>query len=130
MEKPVILLLDNDDGLKQVASTIKDNFDTQVKVDSTDDFYHITENLYLVKTPESQGDDKSSCIEDLFPEKWMNVRLNGKRFNPKSTIDPQTEYGKEIFAKKVVKPNAHEIDFKEFDSILDRIVAVLHHYRT
>lgn len=122
---PVILLLDNDDGLGSVASTVKKNFDVSIKISSADLFYNITKNLYLVKTPETNG---KSCIEDLFPTDVKNTRLNGKKFNPDSTIDPQSEYGKEVFAKTVVKPNARHIDFSGFDPLLDRIAAVLDDY--
>ena len=122
---PVILVLDNDDGLKSIASTVKKVFGVPITVTSTDDFYRITENLYLIKTPEING---SSCIEDLFSDKLKNTHLKGKKFNPNAKIDPQTEYGKEIFAKSVVKPNSHNIDFSGFDPLLDRTVAVLDDY--
>ena len=124
---PVILVLDNDDGLGAVAGTVKKNFNVSIKISSTDPFYHITKNLYLIKTPETNG---KSCIEDLFPDNVKNTLLNGKKFNPDSTIDPQSEYGKEIFANRVVKPNARHIDFSAFDPLLDRVAAVLKDYAT
>ena len=128
MAHPVILLLDNDDGLTPIAGTVKTNFGKSIKTTSTDDFYHITKNLYLIKTPETNGE---SCIEDLFPDKWKNHLLDTKRFNFKNKIDKQTEYGKAAFANFVVKPNSHKIDFSGFDPLLERIVAVLaHFYRT
>ena len=61
---PVILVLDNDDGLKSIANTLKTVFGVLITTTSTDDLYHITENLHLIKTTETNG---SSCIEDLFP---------------------------------------------------------------
>lgn len=122
---PVILVLDNDDGLSTVASTLKKNFGVSISVNSAESFYHITENLYLVKTPVING---QSCIEDLFPPRVKNTLLKGKKFNPNSKINPDSEYGKEVFAKSVVKPNASKIDFSGFDPLLDRIVAVLDHY--
>ena len=125
MVHPVILLLDNDGGLKAVASTIKDNFEVQISTSSKEDFYHITDNLYLIKTPENTGD---SCIEDLFPNEWREKRLNNKRFKVRGKINPTTEYGKEVFAKSVIKPNAHAIDFSKFDVLLNRIVAVMDDY--
>ena len=70
------------------------------------------------------------CIEELFPDGLRNIRLNGKQFNPSGAINPKTEYGKEIFAKSVVKPNVRNIDFSGFDPLLDRIVAVLNHHAT
>lgn len=125
MKHPVILLLDNDSGLKPVASTIKDNFNVPISTVSTADFYHVTKNLYVVKTPETNG---QSCIEDLFPQKWRNKKLEGKKFSAKNKIDTKTEYSKEVFAKSVIKPNAAKIDFSGFDPLLDRIFAVLTHY--
>ena len=125
MAHPVILVLDNDDGLGPVTSAVKKNFNVQVTTGSIDPFYHITENLYLIKTPETNG---KSYIEELIPDEWRQRLLNEKKFNPNGKLDPQTEYGKEVFAKSVVKPNAHKIDFSEFDSLLDRIVTVLDHY--
>lgn len=124
MAHPVILVVDNDDGLKPIAGTIKKVFGVSITLGSTSDFYHITDNLYLVKTPEMNG---QSCIEDMFPANWLSVQLKGKKFNLNGKIDPQTEYGKEVFAKSVVKPNADKIDFSGFDPLLDRIVAALDH---
>jgi RNA-directed DNA polymerase len=123
---PVILVLDNDDGLGAVASTIWDNFKVKIDMKTTADFYHITENLYVVKTPEAGG---KSAIESLFPEVWRKTQLNGKKFNPSNTINPATEYSKEVFANSVVKPNASKIDFSGFDPLLQRIAAAIEHYR-
>jgi len=122
---PVIMVLDNDDGLGSVASTIKDNFKVQFDLTTTKDFYHVTENLYVVKTPESGG---KSCIEDLFPSVWREKELNGKKFNPSNKIDSATDYSKEVFANSVVKPNASSIDFSAFDSLLNRILAAIQHH--
>ena len=127
MKYPVILLVDNDDGLKPIASTIKGNFGTEISVSTSEDFYHVYENLYLVKTPEKNG---RSCIEDLIPKKWRNVQLNGKKFSLKNKIDPNKQYGKEVFAKSVVKKNAAKIDFSGFDPLLERIQEVLTHHRS
>lgn len=125
MAHPVILIVDNDDGLKPIAGTLKKTFNLSINIESTDDFYHITDNLYLVKTPENKG---KSCIEDMFPKKWRDTVLKGKKFSAESKIDPDTEYSKEVFANSVVIPNSHNINFSDFDAILDRIVAVLNNY--
>lgn len=126
MRFPVILVLDSDDGLGPIANTIKEMFGVQFSWKSADDFYHITDNLYVVKTPENGG--KKTCIEDLFPDEWLLKPLNGKKFNPASDIDPKKEYSKEIFAKSVVKPNADQIDFAAFDPLLERICKVIAHH--
>lgn len=125
MQHPVILVLDNDSGLKDVAALIKTNFGIAISTKTTDPFYRIRDNIYLVKTPEGASE---SCIEDLFPKKWLKRKLNGKTFNPNSKIDIATEYSKEVFAKSVVLPNAGQIDFEGFDPLLDRIAKVLDDY--
>lgn len=125
---PVILILDNDDGLAPVAGSIKKNFGIEISQADTSSFYHITQNLYLVKTPEKTGVPTS--IEDLFADKERKHTLNGKSFNPGNKIDPEKEYGKEIFAKRVIQPNAETIDFSGFDPLLTRIVDVLNHYKS
>jgi hypothetical protein len=125
MAHPVILVLDNDSGLASVAGTIKKNFDIQIDTGTMSDFYHITNNLYLVKTPET---GREASIEDLFPEDLLKQKLNGKKFNAKNHIDTSKEYGKEIFAKHVVVPNAASIDFSGFDPLLDRIAKVIDDY--
>lgn len=123
---PVILVLDNDDGLKEIAGPIKKMFNVQFSKTSTDDFYHVTDNLYVVKTPESGGGN--TCVEDLFPDEWRLHLLKGKKFNPASEIDPEKEYGKEVFAKSVIKPNADKIDFSGFDPLLERLCKVIAHH--
>ena len=124
MGHPVIIILDNDDGLEGVASFLKKNFGTTINLTTTDEFYHVIQNLYVIKTPETAA---KTCIESLFPMKWLKHPLNGKTFNPDKP-DITKEFGKEIFAKHVVKPNAAGIDFAGFDPLLDRIIAVFNHF--
>ena len=126
MKHPVIIVLDNDDGLAPVASTVKTNFKVSIDHSSTDDFYHVTDNLYIVKTPEKSK--AHTCIEDLFPKKWRDKKLKGKKLNTASKIDPTKDLSKEAFAKSVVRPNASKIDFAGFDPLLDRIRKVIEHH--
>lgn len=127
MKHPVIIVLDNDDGLKNVAGAVKNMFKVPIELNSTSDFYHVTDNLYIVKTPENGKEH--SCIEDLFPKALLTTKLNEKKFNPASKIDPNTEYSKEVFAKSVVKANADKIDFSGFDPLLYRICKVIEHHK-
>lgn len=126
MNHPVIMLLDNDAGLKDIAALIKKNFGVAISRTSNDDFYHITENLYLVKTPEDGAND--TCIESMFSKNLLKTILNGKKLNTASEIDPSKEYSKEVFAKSVVKANASTVDFSGFDPLLARICKVIEHY--
>ena len=117
---PVIILIDNDDEGEKVYKNKKNN--------TSEPFYHLHKNLYLVKTPEN-GKDGKSCIEDLFDPKWFKFCVDGKTFDlsKKHNKDSNT-YSKTVFAKKVVIPNADKIDFSGFEKLLDRIVAVLDDY--
>jgi RNA-directed DNA polymerase len=119
MRHPVIIVLDNDEGLSTVASMVKKNFGISIDLKSTSDFYNVTENLYIVKTPEDGSN--STCIEDMFPKKWRNKAINGKKLNTASKIDPSKDLSKEAFAKSIVRPNASQIDFSGFDPLLNRI---------
>ena len=125
MKHPVIMLVDNDDGLGPVTSAIRKRFGIDIKKSACEPFYYIGHNLYLVKTPEDAGD---SCIEDFFPKKWLSKKLNGKSLSLKSKIDPSKEYGKEVFAKQIVLKHANEIDFKGFIPLLERVKSVISDY--
>ncbi len=128
LKQPVILVLDNDDGLKAVRIQIKKHYGVDFDKTTTADFYPIAHNLYVVKTPENLKPNNESCIEDLFPQELLKTKVKNKTFNIKSKINPEKEYGKEIFAKRVVKPNASKIDFSGFDPLLTRIVKTIVHH--
>jgi retron-type reverse transcriptase/5S rRNA maturation endonuclease (ribonuclease M5) len=127
LSHPIIILLDNDSGLTAGLRTdLKKRFDVDVSHTSTDAFYHLTHNLYLIKTPEA-GDKGISCIEDCFDDSVKATILEGKSFNPDKP-DPTKEYGKVPFAEKVVVSKADHISWKEFGPLLTRITAAIDHY--
>lgn len=126
MSHPVIIVLDNDEGLGTVASTVKKNYGISIDLSSTDDFYHVTDNLFIVKTPESGN--KKTCIEDLFPKEWREADLKGKKLNTASKINPATDLSKEAFAKSIIQPNAEKINFSGFDPLLERLRKVIEYY--
>lgn len=123
---PVILLVDND--TTDIFNSIKNTFGKVVSLTSTSPFYHLSHNLYLVKTPEL-GVKGTSCIESCFDPSVLKEVVDGKTFNPSKKLDPTKEYGKIVLAEKVVRPKAAKIDFKGFDIILDRIAAVIADYK-
>ena len=51
-------------------------------------------------------------------------------FNKENKIDVASEYGKELFAKKVVLPNKNSIDFSGFNVVLTRMVQCIEHFAT
>lgn len=110
LSHPVILLIDNDSGAKEIFGVIKEKFKITIDLNSNDKFYHLIDNLYLVKTIESGG-GQPSCIENLFDPALLKTDLKGKKFNPAKEFASDGEYGKHVFAEAVVRPNAETIDF-------------------
>lgn len=125
---PVIVLIDNDNGAKSIFSTISENYNISIDFESDDDFYHVTDNLYLVKTPKISKKNKS-YIEMLFERNLLDKKVNGKKFNPRHKIDSETEFGKTYFAEKVVRAGVNSIEFKGFEPLLKRIVSAMTHYQ-
>lgn len=123
MLHPVIMVLDNDDGLKPIASALK-KFNIEISKNTTKDFYHIFDNLYIVKMPEKNED---TCIEDLFSKDFLSKKINDKKFSSSNKIDPEKEFGKEIFAKQVIN-NQSNIDFSGFEELIGRLKKVVLHY--
>ncbi len=116
-QKPLILLLDNDSGGKVFFSLIKSYSGKKTPVDGMEDFYHLAANVYAVFTPIS-----NSSIEDFFEPALLAMTIDGKSFNPSNeALDENTEYGKTVFATKVVRPNIAKINFNKFDPILARL---------
>jgi RNA-directed DNA polymerase len=123
----VVMLLDNDNGLSpSFRGDLKKHFSVDVNLKSTNMFYHLTDNLYLVKTLEI-GTEGTSCIEDCFDDALKATKLEGKTFKADKP-SPATEYGKVQFAEKVVVPKAGEIVWDQFAPLLARIAAAISDY--
>ncbi|AMK23500.1 retron Ec67 family RNA-directed DNA polymerase/endonuclease [Sphingobium sp. TKS] len=127
LPNPVIGLIDNDDGAKDIFSVAKNLGAPNISRTSTDPFYRLAANLYLIKTPEI-GAKGTSCIEDSFGPALLKTVIDGKVFDPNKKHDEPGKYGKARFAEKVVQPQKDTIDFSKFAGLLDRIVAVLDDY--
>jgi hypothetical protein len=107
---------------------LKKHLGVDISHASAKPFFHLTDNLYLVKTP-SVGADAISCIEDLFDEATKTKGLDGKHFHSeKAGFDSTKHIGKAAFATKIVAPLAGEISWTGFAPLLDRIAAVLSDY--
>jgi len=129
LKHPVIVLVDNDAGAKDIFKSFNTNYGVAIDLKSADPFFYVTQNLYLIKTPE-RGSDGVSCIEDFFEPSLLNTKIDGKKFNPKKDHGADGEYGKFIFAERVVRPNADTINFSGFGPLLERICAVIDDYAT
>ena len=132
-EQPVVIILDNDKGPQDLLNKVSKLDSTMVypntvKKDNIRDaeFIHVMHNLYLVLTPKANG--KLTEIEDFFTDATRQTKIGSKTFNPKKDFDKTKEYGKEIFANKVIKANKKNISFDGLKPILDRVVAVMAHY--
>jgi RNA-directed DNA polymerase len=67
--------------------------------------------------------------EDLFAASELKTVVDGKTFNPGKSLDPSKEYGKIVFAEKVVRPSANKFDWSGFQKLLGRVDAVTKHYK-
>ena len=124
---PVILVIDNDDGAKDVFTVARNNGATGIGWASTDPFYYLGLNLYLVKTPEAKTKPFYSAIEDAFDPALLATPVGGKTFDRSKTHAAPGKYGKQVFAERVVKPSASTTNLSGFIPLLDRIVAAIDH---
>jgi RNA-directed DNA polymerase len=123
--QPVILLIDNDKGANGIFGVVNGKFKLNTSIKSNANAYFLGKNLYLVKTPELNGDE--SMIENLFDPTLLSSAIGGKTLNLTNKKSEDYEIGKAAFAN-FVRSNASNIDFSGFDPLLDRIVSVLNHY--
>jgi len=124
---PVIVLIDNDDGATHIFKLLKSKFNVTADLKTELPFYHLGDHLYLVKTP-AKGDDGKSSVEDFFSPALLDTKIDGKVFNRDKEHEAPGEYGKTIFAERVVRQQAGTIDFSGFGPILTRIEAAIGHY--
>jgi len=117
---PVIIIIDNDDGATKIKNKLMIN-----RGDTIKSFYHYVENLYVLIIPK----DKDGAIEDLFESKVLKMKIDGKVFNRGKEIDTKTEYGKIVFAEKVIKTNQQRINFNGFKEIFDGLRLIMRDYK-
>ena len=112
---------------RDIFSLLKGKFGVTVNLSTDLAFYHLDGPLYLVKTP-TRGADHKSCPEDFFDPALHSMKVDGKTFNRKKDHEAPGEYGKTVFAERVVRPQADIIDFSGFDPLLTRFDAVIDDY--
>ncbi len=119
---PVIVLIDNDSGAQEIKNYIKKKFRYQ-----TLDYnkrYNIIYNLFVVFICETENIE----IEDLFEQRLLDTKIEGKTFSRNGEIDNKREYGKNIFAEKIIKAHQDEIDYVMFKPLLNRIKLAINEY--
>lgn len=131
-KNPVILVLDNDTGpkdlLNYLVQKVKSCPNNLVKLKNSG-FIHLFHNLYLILTPLNAG-GKDSAMEDLFDSTTLGTVIDGKTFSPATHIDINKHYGKHIFSTKVIRSNKAKINFDKFKYIFDEIEKVKQHFST
>lgn len=125
LKQPVILVVDNDQGshaLFAIASKI-----IGTKITGSEKFIHVCHNLYVVPTPKDKAGG-GTMIEDLFPKSVLQKKLGGKSFNPNKAPRSTTEYGKYLFAERIIRAQQDKINFSRFKPLLTRIVMAIDDY--
>jgi RNA-directed DNA polymerase len=126
---PVIFVVDNDDGGKNVLSAANKASKQKIDPASTEPFCHIHRNLYLVRTPLGPSGERSA-IEDCLPGEVRRQWIDGKRFDPNKKHGDETSLGKQKFAELIVRPGVKTIDFSGFAPILDGVSRAIVDYET
>ena len=127
LQFPVIVLIDNDSGTKNIFPLINGKYKLNATLKTTAKFYPVCKNLYVVKTPEKNPTGES-MIEDCFDPTLLATSFNGKTFNPDDDKLGPNEFGK-VALGGIVRSNADTIDFTGFEPLLDRISSVINHYK-
>jgi hypothetical protein len=91
-------------------------------------FLRVVKNLYVMPTPVPTSATEST-IEDFFDSAAKAIPYNGKTFHDGPGFDRTKHIGKQIFAHRVIRPNASRIDFSGFVPLLDSLVAVINAHR-
>lgn len=122
--QPVILLIDNDSGGKKVIDKANKVSGGTISLSSTPNWHHITDNLYLLRTPPTLGTPHTTDMEDLFSQNLRDEEYNGKKFDKSKDHGDPTAYGKLIFAHEIVKKRAKKADVAGLVPLLDGIKAI------
>lgn len=124
--QPVIIVLDLDSGWKKIKDIL--NKKGHPNADGSADFYKVSSNLYVVCIPLPAGKNEV-CIEDLYSQSILNQKIGNKVFDRSNkSKDQGLHFGKHLFAEKIIRPNAKNIDFSGFNTLLNRISLAIADY--
>ena len=121
---PVIIIVDNDAGGKDVFKAIKDMKGPTISIADATLWYKAFDNVYVVKTPQLSS-SQESCIEQLFDAATLGEKVGGKSLDYSKDNDTTATYGKHIFAERVVRPKWEAINFAGFIPVLTAIREVI-----
>jgi len=123
---PLILIGDSDEGSDKLFGAVKAK--TGKKVDGSEPWYYLGQNMYVVPIPKVGGID--TPIERLFEPSLLATKYEGKTFNKtNASKDPAKYYDKKVFATQVVAKDKANVNFDGFEPLLDAIVSVINHHK-
>ena len=119
---PLIIIVDNDKAGREVFN-LKNEL---LEETNSKNIKFSAPNLYVIILPNSSSQD--CAIEDYFDNK---IKIfEGKTFNPTNQKCSSTEFGKSIFATKVVLPQKNSIDFNNFEQLIKEINTAIEIHQT
>ncbi len=124
--KPVIIIVDNDEQSSGMFTFIKQITGSVAKIDGSEPFYHVAGNLFVVPIP--KGASKEAEIEDLFLPETLNEKIGGKSFKRDQAKGERlgpNDYGKNDFATKVIRAKRGKVDCSGFLPLLRTICDII-----
>ena len=112
-------------GLDSGSDEIRKAIERKRNEDNISSTHHnYCENLYVMFVP----DKADGAIEDLFDKEILETKVDGKTFSCASRPDNRTQYGKIVFAEKVIRAKQSEINFDGFKQVFDKIKLIINEY--
>jgi len=117
--RPMIILLDNDSGIKDLIPNLIKFYNTDISWKNDDKFYKLTSNMAVIKTPHLPTKIKT-CVEDFIDPKAIATKINNRSFSNLDDFDPKTHFGKVELANHIYD-NRNNYNFSRLDEIIQRI---------
>lgn len=112
----IFFLFDNEQVKGKPLEKIKNNLSIKEEINMSK---NINNNVYLLTHQLLEG-KKESEIEDLFKKETLEVKIDGKTFSRKKTINQETEYSKTVFSKYILD-NYDKTNFEGFKMLLKEL---------
>ncbi|XUU59908.1 retron Ec67 family RNA-directed DNA polymerase/endonuclease [Erythrobacter sp. HA6-11] len=123
LNRRAILLLDNDDGLKDTAKLLRNKFKVEYGQLNNDPYKNISSHCSVVKTPHIASGTKSA-VEDFLDQKAISVKLDDKTFSRETNYDTSKHFGKYILSNHIYT-HIDKYDFASFMPIIRRLQAAV-----
>ena len=128
LQQPVIVIVDNDKQSEGMWTFVKKETGSTKKIDGTEAFYKVSDNLFIVPIPKPKAVTGDVYIEMLFPKNWQTHELEGRKpklVQKKGEKLGANQYGKGEFASKVIRANRGKVDCTLFKPLLDTICDIV-----